>query len=46
MTPMQSHYSPKELATVSKFMAETTEILRRETAKLTSAETPPVHENL
>lgn len=34
MMNMQSHYSQKDLAKITKFMAETTNILRQETAKL------------
>lgn len=45
MSAIESQYSQKELATAAKFMTETTEILRRETAKLTQAKTPPVLEH-
>lgn len=34
MSAMQSHYTPKDLRTIAEFMAETTSILRLETAKL------------
>lgn len=45
MSAMQSDYSQKELATIAKFMTETANILRRETAKLKQAKTPPVLEH-
>src|SRR5215469_6359818 len=44
MSASESHYSQKELATIAKFMAETTNILRRETAKLKQGRTRPVRE--
>ena len=45
MSAIGSHYSQKELATIAKFMAETTNILRRETAKLKQPRTRPVREH-
>ena len=40
MSGLESHYSQKELATVARFMAETTNLLRRETMKLKEAKRP------
>jgi len=42
MAEIAGHYSGKELAAISKFMGETTEALRRETAKIKRTKQPPV----
>ncbi len=42
MAVLRSRYSNKELAAIADFLAGTTDVLRRETAKLKQAPRPPV----
>ncbi len=43
MSEITGHFSARELTAIARFMTETTNVLRQETAKLKQAKQPPVH---